>query len=180
MEEALLQAETDLTAGCPSCGADALTIKAVRTVVPAPPRPAPARKFWRTMLKGPQLDLIAEPPPAPLNARVVCRECGYTSPVAPAEPSEAAADSAPAPSPAPAPAETAEAAAASVPEPAAAPEPGRSAPPAVPSGLSPEEQVRWLAEQRDAGALSQQEFDAAATEILRETWRVGADADAAG
>ena len=43
--------------------------------------------------------------------------------------------------------------------------------PELPSNLSPEEQVRWLAQQRDEGKVSQEDFDTAAIRILGQTWR---------
>lgn len=43
--------------------------------------------------------------------------------------------------------------------------------PDLPAGLSPEEQVRWLSQQRDEGKISQEDFDTAAIRILGQTWR---------
>lgn len=252
VREALRGAESELVAGCPECGAHALTIKAVRTVVTTTPRPAPGRKFWRTMLKGPQLDLVAVPPPPPLNAHIVCRACGHTEPVpppapasaegpgppgdppgdplgAPAEPPGAPGDppgargepagtappvaSWPAPTPSVVPPGPPAGLTGPLPPPpldvpgggaalppldiraraalgplgvrvgAVAPVvdlPGTAAPPPPdlppgvpmpPAGLAAEDKVRWLAQQRDGGAISQDDFDAAATTLLRQTWR---------
>lgn len=43
--------------------------------------------------------------------------------------------------------------------------------PDLPPNLSPEEQVRWLSQQRDEGKISQEDFDTAAVRILGQTWR---------
>jgi hypothetical protein len=43
--------------------------------------------------------------------------------------------------------------------------------PELPPGLSPEDQVRWLSQQRDEGKISQEDFDTAAIRILGQTWR---------
>jgi hypothetical protein len=43
--------------------------------------------------------------------------------------------------------------------------------PELPPNLSPEEQVRWLSQQRDEGKISQEDFDTAAVRILGQTWR---------